>query len=60
MKTILLSHFYYEVYFMRGDNVENSADSRVFGMVYRRQILGLAKVVVFNFQLSRDKMKTIN
>jgi len=40
--------------------MKNSADSRAFGIVHRRQILGLAKVVVFNFQLSRDKMKTIN
>ncbi len=52
MKTILLSHFYYEVYFMRGDNVANSADSRVFGMVHRRQVLGLAKVVILNVQLA--------
>ena len=39
-----------DLYFMRGDNVENSADSRVFGMVHQRQILGLAKVVVLNVQ----------
>jgi len=38
---------------MRGDNVENSADSRVFGMVYRRQVLGEVKVILLNLKLEQ-------
>jgi len=39
--------------FYARDNVENSADSRVFGMVHRRQILGEMKVILLNLKLEQ-------
>jgi signal peptidase I len=37
-----------EKYFMMGDNRDNSADSRVFGYVDRRLIVGRATMVVIS------------
>jgi signal peptidase I len=39
-------------YFMMGDNRDNSADSRYFGMVERRRIVGKATDVVLSFDNS--------
>jgi signal peptidase I len=38
-------------YFMMGDNRDNSADSRYFGLVDRKRILGQATVVVISLDL---------
>lgn len=39
-------------YFMMGDNRDNSADSRYFGFVERRQIVGQATTVVASFDIN--------
>ena len=41
------------MYFMMGDNRDNSADSRYFGFVPRRSIVGLASRVVLSFNPER-------
>lgn len=40
-------------YLMLGDNRDNSADSRVFGFVPRRNILGQATAVALSFDINR-------
>ena len=41
-----------EQYFIMGDNRDNSKDSRVFGFVDRRVIIGKAKGVVVSFDIT--------
>jgi len=40
-------------YFMMGDNRDNSADSRYFGFVERKRILGRASAVIISLDLGR-------
>ena len=50
-------HFHFVVpkghYFMMGDNRDNSADGRVFGLVKRELLIGEATRVLFSFNLEQ-------
>jgi len=50
----------YDYYFMMGDNRNNSSDSRFWGFVNERQILGTPMFSLFNLSKFRPNLKLVN